>query len=243
LRAHDRHLAEATRRSLRDDAVLRVGALAAGAAHELATPLTTVTVAADQILRHAADPGIRRDAQTIAVQAALCRDTVGQLVAAGGHARAVGPVRERFDALIERIAERSRMTHPGLAIESGWRGALPPPDVFLDEALRQALLSLVDNAADASPHDVSIFAQRVGESLRISVADRGPGIAAQDIARIGKEFYTTKRPGQGAGLGTVLALRAIEQIGGNLRWENRNGGGLIAEIDLPLALIAAENPA
>ncbi len=240
LRSHDRLLSEAAQRALRDEAVLRVGALAAGAAHELATPLTTMAVVAGEIVRNADSPSLQRDAGILTSQIQICRETITDLMAAAGHTRAIGGGRERLDQFLESIAVRCRTMHPEANIVCDWDGVLPATEVFADQALMQALLALLNNATDASPREVQFTACLEANSLRLSIADRGSGLPAVDQPKLGRAFFTTKPPGTGTGLGVVLASRAIERLGGTLSWENRPAGGTQVKIMLPLASLSLE---
>lgn len=240
LRNHDRLLSEAAQRALRDEAVLRVGALAAGAAHELATPLTTMAVAAGEIARNADSPSLQHDAGILTSQIKICRETIANLMAAAGHARAVGGGRERLDQFLESIAVRCRTMHPEANIVCDWGGVLPAPDIFAEQALMQALLTLLNNAVDASPKEVQFAGYREGDALRLSIADRGSGLSAGDQGKLGRTFFTTKPPGKGTGLGVVLASRAIERLRGTLSWEHRPGGGTRVEVMLPMASLSLE---
>jgi two-component system, sensor histidine kinase RegB len=234
LRDHDRRLSEAAQRALRDEAILRVGALAAGAAHELATPLTTMAVVASEIANNADSASLQRDARVLTAQIKICRDTIADLMAAAGHARAVGGGRERLDRFLESIAATCRTMNPEANIVGDWTGILPAPEIFGEQALKQALLALLNNAVDASPEDVQFSGRREADTLWLCITDRGSGLPADDLAKLGRTFFTTKPPGKGAGLGLVVASRAIERLGGTLRWENRTGGGMRVEVVLPL---------
>jgi two-component system, sensor histidine kinase RegB len=240
LRNHDRLLSEAAQRALRDEAVLRVGALAAGAAHELATPLTTMAVAAGEIVRNADSPSLQHDAGILTSQIKICRETIANLMAAAGHARAVGGGRERLDQFLESIAARCRTMRPEANIVCDWGGVLPAPEIFGEQVLMQALLALLNNAVDASPKEVQFAGYREGDALRLSIADRGSGLRAGDQGKLGRTFFTTKPPGKGTGLGVVLASRAIERLHGTLCWENRPGGGTRVKVLLPLASLTLE---
>jgi two-component system sensor histidine kinase RegB len=234
LREHDRLLNEATQRALRDDAVLRVGALAAGAAHELAAPLTTMAIVAGEILRNTDSTALRDDAAVLTSQIGICRETIDNLMAAAGHARAAGGGRKSLDGFLESIAAKCRTMRPESNIIGDWNGVLPAPEIFADQALGQALLALLNNAVDASPNEVRVAANRNASTLRLSIDDRGSGLPAEEFPKLGRTVFTTKPPGKGAGLGLVLASRAIERLGGTVRWENRANGGLRVEVVLPL---------
>jgi two-component system, sensor histidine kinase RegB len=236
-RDHDRQASEAAQRALRDEAVLRVGALAAGAAHELATPLTTMTVLAGEIANSAETPSMRRDAAALSDQVKRCRGLIGDLLAAATHAHASGGGRERLDRFLESVAAGARAMHPEATILCDWTGIVPAPEVFGELGLKQALSALLDNAVDASPNDVG-FAGRVDAgTLRLSIEDRGGGVSAADLPKLGRAFFSTKPSGKGVGLGLVIATRAIERLGGTLRWESDAGRGTRAEVTLPLAAL------
>jgi two-component system sensor histidine kinase RegB len=243
LREYDGWLNEAAKQALRDDAVLRVGALAAGAAHELAAPLTTMAVVAAEILRNTNSTPLQRDATILTSQIGICRETIDNLMAAAGHARAAGGGRERLDGFLESIAAKCRTMRPEANIIGDWNGVLPAPEIFADQALHQALLALINNAVDASPNDVLVTANRSACTLRISIDDHGSGLAADELTKLGRTFFTTKPPGKGAGLGLVLASRAVERLGGTVRWENRPAGGLRVEVVLPLNSLWIEGDA
>jgi len=240
LREHDRRLNQAVQQALRDEAVLRVGALAAGAAHELGTPLTTMALLAQEIGRDASSEALKRNAQILSSQIGACRETLAELMAAAGHARAVGGGRERLDRFLESIAARCAAAHPGAVVVRDWSGILPAPDIFADQALRQAVTVLVDNAIDASPRDVRVVARRDADRLSISICDRGPGFAVDEVDKRGRKFFTTKAPGAGVGLGLVLAARAIERLNGTIAWASPPGGGTCANISLPMVSVVVE---
>jgi two-component system, sensor histidine kinase RegB len=240
LRDHDRRLSEAAQKALRDEAVLRVGALAAGAAHELATPLTTMAVAAGEIVRNADSPSLQHEAGVLSSQIKICRETIANLLAAAGHAQAVGGGRERLDRFLESIAQKCRTMRPEATIECDCNGVLPAPEIFADQALMQALLALLNNAVDAAPKHVQLACHRDGDVLRLTIADRGRGLTVDDQGKLGRAVFTTKPPGEGAGLGVVLATRAIEQLHGTLCWQNRPGGGTQAKVMLPLSALDLE---
>jgi two-component system sensor histidine kinase RegB len=240
LRDHDRRLSEAVQRALRDDAVLRVGALAAGAAHELSAPLATMAVIAADIQGNSHCASLAADVSKLRAQIDVCRETIANLMAAAGHAQPAGGGAESVDRFLESIADACRATRPGARIRTDWRAADTAPRIFGDHGLRQALLALLNNAVDASPDDVRFVASLAPDTLRIAIVDHGPGLAADDLEKVGRAFFTTKPRGKGAGLGLVVASRAIERLGGTLRFEKRSEGGTRAEVALPLGGLRVE---
>ncbi len=239
---HERLLQEAARRALNDETVMRIGTLAAGAAHELGTPLTTMTMVVGEMQREADTPARQRDTAILAAQIEACRQALSNLCAAAGHARAEDGGPERFDAFLASVAARFRAMRPDVPLQTRWDGALPAPEIFADRSLRQSLLILLNNAADASPHRVDITARWDAQSLYVAVTDRGSGVAPDHIDMLGRAFFTTKAPGQGTGLGLVLAASTVSRLGGTVRWSNRGDGGLCAEIRLPLDRLLLSSP-
>jgi two-component system, sensor histidine kinase RegB len=234
LREHERLLREASQKVLNDEAILKLGTLAAGAAHELMTPMTTMAVVVGEMAHEASTPSLRRDVGILASQVEVCRQTISNLFAAADHARAEGGGRERLDAFLQTIAARFRTMRPDVVFTCRWEGGRPVPQIFAEHALKQSVLALLNNAADVSLNDVRMTGRWSEEALRVTIEDRGGGVPPGHLEKLGRVFFTTKPPGKGTGLGLVLAANAVKQLGGTLRWENRPGGGTQAEIVLPL---------
>lgn len=234
LRTHDRLLHEAARRALNDAALLRLGTLAAGAAHELGTPLMTMAVLAGEFAREADTEARKRDAAILQAQIDTCRQALGNLAAAAGHVRTAGGGRAPLDRFLAGIASRFQAMRPEVPLDMRWEGPSPAPDIFADATLQQAILILLNNAADASPHHVDIHGRWDESTLRLSVGDRGPGVDAATLGKLGRTFFTTKAPGKGTGMGLVLTASTVDRLGGRIDWSNRPEGGLAAEITLPL---------
>lgn len=100
-----------------------------------------------------------------------------------------------------------------------------------DAGLNAALVSLLNNAADASPDQVAVEADWNAAAFRVSVLDRGPGLSDDRLARAGYDFVSTK--GETRGLGLALARAGIERLGGTLTVARRDGGGLRATLQWP----------
>jgi len=107
-------------------------------------------------------------------------------------------------------------------------------------AVEQALTALVRNAIDASPEDapVVLAARQAGpqheENVRFVVRDRGCGMSAETLRRVGDPFYTTKDPGKGMGLGVFLTRTLADRLGGYLSFESP-GKGTVATLEIPRA--------
>jgi two-component system sensor histidine kinase RegB len=103
------------------------------------------------------------------------------------------------------------------------------------KALAETLRGLMKNAVQASPPDAPVVlrAALADGRLRASVIDRGRGMPADVLARVGEPFFTTKVPGEGMGLGLFLTRALAEQLGGEFRITSSPGAGTEATIELP----------
>jgi two-component system sensor histidine kinase RegB len=246
LREHDRLLADARQKAIADEAVLRVGTLAAGAAHELGTPLATMAVVVGEMQRQrrpAPGDATAQDVEILAAQIDACRRTLSGLLAAAGQSRAEGGGREPVDRFVAVVTDQCRAAHPGAVVACHCDGPQPAPEIFVERSLQQAVLNLLNNAADASPQAVEMTARWTDDELHLTICDRGEGIPEDVLPRLGKELFTTKAAGKGTGLGLVLAATTVGRLGGSIRWTNRPDGGACADVLLPLrALTVTTRP-
>jgi two-component system sensor histidine kinase RegB len=231
-------LDDARDHALRSEHLASLTTLAAGAAHELSTPLATIAVAARELERnadriaalHAPAASLKDDARLIRTEVDRCQVILDGMSgrAPDGAPSTAGPLTP--DTIAQLV--RGRLTgaqQKRLQIEID--PALAAPHVA-GAAMVQAISSLVKNAFDASDatSPVSLrFAQR-GAMVRIEVHDRGTGMAPEVRRRVGEPFYTTKEPGQGLGLGLFLTRTFAERAGGALHFETANGTTAILEI-------------
>ena len=235
LAERERELTFARGLAARQERLASLATMAAGAAHELSTPLGTVALAAKELeraLTKAEDPELAADARLIREQVGRCRAILEQMAqGAGTVGETVGAV--TVGALLDealvgvRAAPTVHLDVPGDVGKSALR--IPP------RAVSQALRSLVTNAQDASPPNatVVVVVRRERSILSISIRDRGGGIPAEVLARIGEPFFTTKAPGRGMGLGLFLARAVIEGVGGTLQIDSTAGDGTEVSVRLP----------
>ncbi len=244
LAERERELTEARGLAARQERLASLATMAAGAAHELSTPLGTVALAAKELeraLTKASDPELAADARLIREQVGRCRSILEQMAqGAGTVGETVAPVSvgELLDETLVgiRAAPTVHLDLPGELSKAPLR--IPP------RAVSQALRSLITNAQDASPPNttVVVMVRRDGNSLAISIRDRGGGIPADVLARIGEPFFTTKAPGRGMGLGLFLARAVIEGVGGTLQIDSKAGDGTEVRARFPTDVLPAAVP-
>lgn len=244
LSRHERLLADAREAQMRNESVLAIGALAAGYAHELSSPLSTMAVVVAELQRErAADDALQQDLRLLNDQVGACKRIVSNLAVSGGRRRAESATAIGVDRFIESIIEQVRALHPGATITASLDQSTAAPQIVAEETLRQAITNLVTNGAQASPFDVRVSADWSSDHLHVAVRDRGPGFSAEVLNRLGQPLQSTRndRGGFGLGLGLVLSVVTLERLGGRLELSNPPEGGALAEIHVPLHSILLDN--
>lgn len=240
LGVRDAQLAELNQAAAEEDGIVRLGLLASGAAHELGTPLSSLSVILNdwsRMPRITGDPELALELAEMQAALDRCKTVVGDILHSAGAPR--GEALALIDAsdFLAAIAAAWRADHPSPPMEVVI-GGLDGARVADEPAARQVIASLLDNAAEASPGGLALSARRVGANLEVSVIDRGPGFPPDRLAQIGKPYQSSK--GAGRGLGLFLAAALARRVGGRLIAENRAEGGACVRLVLPLANIEDE---
>jgi two-component system sensor histidine kinase RegB len=239
LAGREQELQEARALAAQSERLAALATLAAGAAHELSSPLSTIAVAAKELERDlergATGQEKSADARLIREEVARCREILARMAADAGPDAATGstaetPIEQLVEAALSALPGRARIA---IAIDDGARGCrlqLPP------HVLAQGLRCVLENAqhAVASGGDVSVRVALDGAWCRIEVADSGVGMTPEVLARAGEPFFTTKEPGRGMGLGLFVSRAALERIGGRLELRSAAGEGTLATLHIPL---------
>jgi two-component system sensor histidine kinase RegB len=232
-------LAEERSLSARKDKVASLATLAAGAAHELSTPLSTIAVVVKElqraITRSGAPESAMEDLALIREQVARCRDILHQLSAQAGENAGepfiAMPLSEWVEVALEFLPGNSRVQVEADADPQSVEVVGPP------RGLARALRSLLKNALQASPPETVVLLRlRVeGDQVRLDVIDHGCGMPGEILSRAGEPFFTTKVPGEGMGLGLFLTQTLAQQLGGGLELRSTPGSGTVATLKLPVA--------
>lgn len=213
--------------------------LAAGVAHELATPLGTIALASRELEKLAGSKGFpagcAEDARLIRSEVERCRGVIekfsGQAMVRGeAESRAVSP--QDFPALL-----LPHLPSP-YAVRIAWETGSDQRPVPLPLAgVLRALGILAKNACEASPaaSPVRILVRREPGWMTFVISDRGVGLAPEVLGRLGEPFFTQKPDGGGMGLGIFLVKLFCEQSGGSLKFSSRPEKGTEATLRLPIA--------
>lgn len=240
LRRGEAVIASAERKAINDEHILRIGALAAGAAHELGSPLCSVSMLVRELqLTHGGQPELDRSLETMSRQLASCRETLATLLSYGNSTFTSRIDRMPFDEFMRGCVEAFAARRPESTVAFQVDNAGKAPRLLANRALRQALTSLLDNAADVSPQAIRVAIGWDDEWLRVRITDRGPGLSPDVAEGLGKLFFTTKDRGKGSGLGLYLANFVVLRFGGSLAFSNAEGGGAQVEILLPVSKMSS----
>jgi len=233
----DAELAAVRNRTARHERLAALATLAAGAAHELATPLSTIAIAAKDLARELErGAGLRdaaADARLIREQVERCRTILEHMATNAGEStgEAIVPVpaAELVESVLRGLPDRQQIR---LVMDDEVRSRtlwVPP------RAIGQALRGVIENARQASPPgaEVMLRVAAEGRGWRIEVRDHGGGMAPEVLARAGEPFFSTKSPGRGMGLGLFLTRAVLDRLGGELDLASTPGRGTTTTLVLP----------
>jgi two-component system sensor histidine kinase RegB len=222
-------------RAARSERLASLATLAAGAAHELGTPLATIAVAARELERSirtlsgAQAAVLGEDAALIRSEVDRCRAILNNLGAQVGQTPGQAPVgvtaAELVEAVVRSVPERDRVR-----LETSAQGdavVTVPRDAVL-----QVAANLLRNALDAGEGHVRLSIESGPAGLRVELRDDGPGMPPEVLSRVGEPFFSTKAPGAGLGLGVFIARSLCEQMGGRLTLDSSPGRGTTALVEV-----------
>lgn len=225
----------------REQHLSELDGMAAAAAHELGTPLGTITVVAKELSRDV-DPGtaLGEDIALIQTQAERCRTILAKLSSLGGSQDVVISTKTLIAILDDLVAPHREF---GVPITVTGEGADPAPIMRSNPALTYGLGNLIENAADFAKTQVLVKGSWDETSVHIQVEDDGPGFAPDVLARLGEPYISRRRDGAmdllsgelahedagesgvggGLGLGFFIAKTLLERAGAQVTVKNKAG--------------------
>ena len=243
LRAGDAALASLRQRAAEEEHIVRMGLLASGAAHELGTPLATMSVVLGDWKRmpqFSKDPAMLEEIEEIEGQLLRCKSIVSGILLSAGETRGESSSKTSLNEFFESLVEEWESSRPAQYFE--YTNSIDEEfTVAFDSTVKQMVFNVLDNALEVSPNWLRFEVSKNQEQLFLTVADQGPGFRADILEQVGTPYNSSKgRPG--GGLGLFLVMNVARTLGGTLTVNNRKEGGAEVVIALPLnAMILQEN--
>jgi two-component system sensor histidine kinase RegB len=235
LRARETYLADLRQRAAEEEGIVRMGLFASGAAHELGTPLGSLAVILADWRRMPAvmrNPELAIEVAEMQAEIQRCKAIVSDILHSAGQPRSEPLQGANLADFVGAVGHAWQAANAGATL--AWTAsAAGRAAIVADPALRQAIWTILDNAAEQSPDSIGLEATVDGDMAIITVRDRGPGFAPDALATIGKLYQSTK--GAGHGLGLFLATNVARRLGGRLEARNGEHGGAVVSLVLPLA--------
>lgn len=241
LRRRDALLAEVQRRAAEEEHVVRIGLLASGAAHELGTPLATLSVILNDwqhMPQFRDDAAMAGELAEMQAEIARCKAIVSRILMVAGEARAEAAQRCALSGFLDEMVEDWAQSRRPAALDYA-NETSEDTRITSDGVIQQALFNVLDNALEASPAGIAVTASEEGDDLVIRVTDEGPGFAPDALAQLGKPFQSSKGEA-GRGLGLFLTINVLRKLGGDVNAGNLPGGGAFVELRIPLEALAVE---
>lgn len=236
IRQRDAMIAQTREDMLRNEHVVALGALAASAAHELSTPLSTVSLLADELAHELVGKDqLEETVLLLKQQVQQCKTSLSALLKTAQHPRVEEKTPISAQALVEEVVQRWCLMRPEITLHTEFKH-LTEAQVMAHLGLAQALFNILNNAAEASlaagATKVSLVAYCRDKALWIDVVDEGSGLDKQAELLAGKVAFSTKP--QGTGLGLLLTHTTLNRWGGQVSL-HRQKSGTLTRLVLPLS--------
>ncbi|MDP3537824.1 MAG: ATP-binding protein [Azonexus sp.] len=232
IRLRDMALAEAREQAIRDDWLISLGALAAGAAHELSTPLATLNVLVDDLLfEDTLAPSLHQDIELMKRQITLCKQALTQLTERAGHSRSAASNLVSAGTWLRRVVAAWHSLNPGAELTIQIADQLTDYGLRPDVAIERAINNLLDNAINADSRAIKVHSELQNGGLCCTIQDEGCGISSAALGAFNQRQPAISSNGMGIGL--LLARAAVERLGGSLALRPGDIGGSTACLCLP----------
>ncbi len=247
LRKSLQELAETQEQLIQHEKLASIGQLAAGVAHEVNNPLGSIMLYAHLVLRQLkGDDQKANDLKFIVEEAKRCQKIVAGLLNFARQGQlSLRPARiHRVLQKLESVIRKQPLFEK-VKIEIQQEGPLPEMSIDVDQ-IYQVFLNMAINAAEAMPAggQLTIHSCHLPDHnlVRITIADTGVGIPAENLGKLFTPFFTTKQIGKGTGLGLAIAYGIIKMHRGQIKVSSTVGKGTQFTIDLPVTIHTTNHP-
>lgn len=231
LRRQTEAIARNRERQLRDETILAVAIQAAGTAHELGTPLSTMAVILGDLQQeYSKEPALSEDFNLLRTQVDECKKKLNRLVQNSHYA---GVETISITHFIDNTLEQWQLVSPDVPVIYSPPCWKQPPVIQCDLSLTQAIIALLDNAAKSCTHQITLSVVHNTSKTTIRIDDQGEGISEAIAQQAGTIMFNSP-DSDGMGLGLLLSCASIERLGGQVMLYNRTGGGVRTKIILPV---------
>jgi two-component system sensor histidine kinase RegB len=242
VRQRDRELAAMRENALRDQQVIELGTLAAGTAHELNTPLSTLAILASELDETTTDATQKQQLRAMLEEIRVINERLNRIAGGVNAERSAGARHVELGAFLEELLAHWAAAHPEIELRVASDAGRDRLAVVAEATIEQAIRNVLDNAAHATLANggrrIDVTIRISGTLLELAVTDQGAGLDPAIRDDVGIKAVTTKE--HGLGIGMLLSRAALQRFGGRLDLKEAPRGGVEAHIELPLDGLLAD---
>ena len=242
VRQRDRELAAMRETALRDQQLIELGTLAAGTAHEINTPLSTLTILASELDETTTDVDQKQQLRAMLDEIRVINERLNRIAGGVNAERSTGARHAELHAFLDELLAKWAAAHPEIELGVTFEAAKTGIPIVVEATIEQAIRNVLDNAAHATLANggrrIDVAIGMDGTRLTLAVTDQGAGLDPAVRDDIGLKVVSTKE--HGLGIGLLVSRAALQRFGGRLDVKDRPAGGVEAHIELPLDALLAD---
>jgi two-component system sensor histidine kinase RegB len=241
VRQRDRELATMRENALLDQQVIELGTLAAGTAHELNTPLSTLAILTSELDETTTDPQQKQQLRAMLDEIGVINERLNRIAGGVNAERSAGARHAKLGEFLDELLTHWAESHPEVELRVAKTGRTGMA-IVVEATIEQAIRNVLDNAAHATlangGRSIDVAIGLHGTHLTLGVTDQGGGLDPAVRDDLGLKAVSTKQ--HGLGIGLLLSRAALQRFGGRLDIKDRPAGGVEAHIELPLDGLLAD---